>query len=370
MKGRCPNCGAEVTVEALSCPSCGSAQAPEGAPQAAPPDAGQGSENEVARPAPSDGEPVGSPQQDPAVQEQRAAERLAATMRLVGWSLTVIGALGLLGVVTGDLTSLLTGGVLLALGRAIVRAAGSFGRYAQDGPWQPARRMQALERLVPVLRIQFVGAVIPVVLGVGIIASLWLAQEQVGSNISVEELKDFETLYESLDDRVIALKFHGGPVACRVDVESDGVKRKVGSIPKQEWRSHEADFFSYFVWTRGPLDANGAESWRSAHRFGSCNSTKSPLNVLLDRLGLPSAYEHKEENCSWNTWSGQHTIKLGERQSGEHAWNFNESTEILSPMPAGVDVTLKTFEEEWLLPGADVPYHKHVLRVVCRAAEG
>lgn len=372
MDGRCPDCGAEVTDATRRCPACGSIPAPDGAQQAAPPGGGPGGSNEDARLTRPDGGSVGSPHPDAAAQEQRAAGRLAATMRFVGWSLTVIGAFGLLGVLTGNLTSLLTGGLLLYLGRAIVRASGSFGRYAQDGPWQPAWRVQALERLVPVFRIQFVGAVIPVILGVGIIASLWLVNAQVGSNISVEELTDSEDLFESLGDQVYAFEFHGGPVACWVDVESDGIKkRRLAPLGSADQLSHERskDLASTFVWTRGPLDDTGAESWRVAMRYGRCKSPLTPFNVLLGGPSQPSA--DQEGDCFWGGAERLgDTIELGKRQ-GPDSLNTYESTEIRSPMPAGEDVTLKTIEEHWHREeGHGMPYHKHVLRVVCRAPEG
>lgn len=372
MDSRCPNCGAEVTDATRRCAACGYIPAPDGAPPAAPRGGAQGGPNEDARLPPPDGVPVGSPHQDAAAQEQRAAGRLAATMRLVGWFLTVIGAFDLLGVLTGDLTSLLTGGLLLFLGWAIVRAAGSFGRYAQDGPWQPAWRVQALERLVPVYRIQFAGAVIPVILGVGITAFVWLANAQVGSNISVEELTASESLYESLGDQVYAFKFQGGLVACWVEVESDGVKGRSlsrGSEPKQLSQERSNDLASTFVWTRGPLDDTGAESWRVAMRYGRCESPLTPFNVLLAGQAQPSA--DQEEYCQWGgTDSSGDTILLGKRRTSD-SQNSYESTEIRSPMPAGGNVTLKTIEEHWLVEEDNgTPYHKHVLRIVCRVPEG
>lgn len=305
---------------------------------------------------------------DAAAEEQRLARRLAETMRIVGWFLTVVGAVELLGVLTGDVTSLLLGGTLLAVGRATVRAAAAWRRHADSGATQAGLRIRALGELARVFRFQYVGAAVlvatfAVIVGVAVVWRL-----SVGASVGVEQLTSSEELFEVFGQEAFALRFTGGSVACWVDVESDGVEQRVDFWPRRATVSNrDRGLVSTFVWTREPgtaSDDQGTEEWRMAWRSGKCPAPWLALNVR--RPGSPAVPpDTSDANCNWHTSLGGKSITLGSRRKGSGG-RSSWTSKIRSPMPVGEDVTLKTIEEEWLDDSGE-PYHKHELRVVCRA---
>lgn len=304
---------------------------------------------------------------DAAAEETRLARRLAETMRIVGWFLTVVGAIELFGVLTGDLTSLLLGGTLWVVGRATVRAGAAFRRYADSGANQVGLRVRALEELVRVYRAQYVGAAILVVGVAAILGALLLWRWTVGWSVGVEQLTETEAAFEMFGEEAFAVRFNGGPVDCWVDVESDGVEQRVDFWPQRATeRSRAGNYVSTFIWTRDDGDGSGTEVWRIARRSGVCSAPWFTLDVR--RLGRPAPpADDGDGQCNWHTSLGEKSITLGSRRKGSGGRSSWSSA--ISPMRAGEDVTLKSIEEEWLDDDSEA-YHKHELRFVCRAPKG
>lgn len=307
---------------------------------------------------------------DAAAEEQRLARRLAETMRIVGLFLAVVGAFELPGVLTGDVASLLLGGTLLVVGRATVRAATAWRRHADSGATQAGLRLQALGELARVYRAQYVGAAVLVATLVGLAGLILVMWWTAGSRIGVEQLMSSEALFEMFGQEAVVLRFTGGPVACWVDAESEGGTQQMNLLPELPTRgSGDRNRTSFFVWTREPesFDDTGTEVWRMAWRTGICRAPRLALDVHFPGVPVPRA-DDEDADCNWHTQRGEKSITLGVRRKGSGGmsdWTSN----IRSPMPLGEDVTLKTIEEEWLGEDGE-PYHKHELRVVCRAPKG